>query len=37
MTGAVIAEILPVLMLGPVAGAVAGRLPRIRVMVLADL
>ncbi len=37
VTGAVIAEILPVLMLGPVAGAVADRLPRIRVMVLADL
>ncbi len=37
VTGAVIAEILPMLMLGPVAGAVADRLPRIRVMVLADL
>ena len=37
VTGAVIAEVLPVLLLGPVAGAVADRLPRIRVMVLADL
>jgi MFS family permease len=37
VTGAVIAEILPVLLLAPVAGAVADRLPRIWVMVTADL
>jgi len=37
VTGAVIAEILPVLLLAPVAGAVADWLPRIGVMVAADL
>src|SRR5258707_4916891 len=37
VSGAVIAEILPVLLLAPVAGAVVDRLPRIRVMVAADL
>ncbi|SFQ69251.1 Predicted arabinose efflux permease, MFS family [Amycolatopsis arida] len=35
--GVVIAEILPVLLLAPVAGAVVDRLPRVRVMVLADV
>ncbi len=33
----VVAEILPVLVLAPVAGAVVDRLPRVRVMVVADL
>ena len=37
VTGVVIAEIGPVLLLAPVAGAVADRLPRVRVMVAADL
>jgi MFS family permease len=37
VSGAVIAEIVPVLLLAPVAGAVADRLPRVRVMVAADL
>jgi predicted MFS family arabinose efflux permease len=37
VTGAVIAEIAPVLLLAPVAGAVIDRLPRIRVMIAADL
>ncbi|HEY5990315.1 MAG TPA: hypothetical protein VIV12_28600 [Streptosporangiaceae bacterium] len=37
MSGAVIAEILPVLLLGPLAGVVADRLPRVGVMVAADL
>jgi len=37
VTGAVIAEIAPVLLLAPVAGAVIDRLPRIRVMISADL
>src|SRR6266536_1419682 len=37
VTGAVIAEILPVLLLAPVAGVVVDRLPRVRVMVAADL
>jgi len=37
VSGVVIAEILPVLLLAPIAGAVADRLPRIRVMVAADL
>jgi MFS family permease len=37
VSGVVIAEILPVLLLAPVAGMVADRLPRIRVMVAADL
>jgi MFS family permease len=37
VSGAVIAEILPVLLLAPVAGAVVDRLPRVRVMVAADL
>jgi predicted MFS family arabinose efflux permease len=37
VTGAVIAEILPVLLLAPIAGAVIDRLPRVRVMVAADL
>lgn len=37
VSGVVIAEILPVLLLGPVAGAVADRLPRVRVMAAADV
>ncbi len=37
VSGAIIAEILPVLLLAPIAGAVADRLPRVRVMVAADL
>jgi MFS family permease len=37
VTGAVIAEIAPVLLLAPAAGAVIDRLPRVRVMVAADL
>lgn len=37
VSGAVIAEILPVLLLAPIAGAVVDRLPRVRVMVVADL
>jgi MFS family permease len=37
VSGAVIAEILPVLLLAPVAGAVIDRLPRVQVMVAADL
>src|SRR5260370_3593743 len=37
VSGAVIAEILPALLLAPIAGTVADRLPRIGVMVTADL
>ncbi|MFJ8814824.1 MFS transporter [Amycolatopsis thermoflava] len=37
VSGVVIAEILPVLLLAPIAGAVVDRLPRVRVMVAADL
>jgi MFS family permease len=37
VTGAVIAEIAPVLVLAPLAGAVIDRLPRVRVMIAADL
>lgn len=37
VAGVVVAEILPVLLIGPVAGVVVDRLPRIRVMVAADL
>lgn len=37
VSGAVIAEILPVLLFGPIAGAVVDHLPRVRVMVAADL
>ena len=37
VSGAVIAEILPVLLLAPIAGAVVDRLPRVPVMVAADL
>ncbi len=37
VSGAVIAEILPVLLLAPIAGAVVDHLPRVRVMVAADL
>ncbi len=37
VSGAVIAEIVPVLLLAPIAGAVVDRLPRVRVMVAADL
>ena len=37
VSGAVIAEIVPVLPPAPLAGAVAGRLPRVRAMVGADL
>jgi hypothetical protein len=37
VSGAVIAEIAPVLLLAPVAGALVDWLPRVRVMVAADL
>jgi MFS family permease len=37
VSGAMIAEIVPVLVLAPIAGAVVDRLPRVRVMVAADL
>jgi hypothetical protein len=37
VSGAVVAEILPVLLLAPVVGAVVDRPPRLRVMVAADL
>jgi hypothetical protein len=37
VTGAVIAEIVPVLLLAPVAGPVVDRLPRVSVMIAADL
>ncbi len=37
VSGAVIAEILPVLLLAPIAGAMVDRLPRVQVMVAADL
>ena len=37
VSGAVVAEIIPVLLLAPVAGALVDRLPRVRVMVGADL
>jgi MFS family permease len=37
VTGAVIAEIAPVLLLAPVAGVVIDRLPRVRVLIAADL
>jgi predicted MFS family arabinose efflux permease len=37
VSGAVIAEIAPVLLLAPIAGAVVDRLPRLRVMIAADL
>jgi MFS family permease len=37
VSGAVIAEILPVLLLAPIAGAVVDRLPHARVMIGADL
>jgi MFS family permease len=37
VSGVVIAEILPVLLLAPIAGAIVDRLPRVRVMVGADL
>ena len=37
VTGAVIAEIAPVLLLAPVTGAVVDRLPRVRVMIAVDL
>jgi MFS family permease len=37
VSGAVIAEIVPVLLLAPLAGAVTDRLPRVHVMVAADL
>src|SRR5712691_4896882 len=37
VSGVVIAEIVPVLLLAPVAGTVADRLPRIGVMVAADM
>ena len=36
VSGAVIAEILPVLLLAPLAGSLVDRLPRVRVMVAAD-
>ena len=37
VTGAVVAEILPVLLLAPLAGSLVDRLPRVRVMVVADV
>jgi predicted MFS family arabinose efflux permease len=37
VTGAVIAEIAPVLLLAPLAGTVIDRLPRVRVLIAADL
>jgi MFS family permease len=37
VSGAVLAEIAPVLLLAPVAGALVDRLPRVRVMVATDL
>lgn len=37
VSGAVVAEIAPVLLLAPLAGPVADRLPRVRVMITADL
>src|SRR5215217_7922674 len=37
VTGAVIAEIAPVLLLAPLAGAVIDRLPQVRVLIAADL
>ncbi|SDO37788.1 MFS transporter [Geodermatophilus sp. DSM 45219] len=37
VAGVVVAEIIPVLLLAPLAGVVVDRLPRIRVMVAADL
>ncbi len=37
VSGVVVAEILPVLVLGPVAGALVDRLPRVAVMIGADL
>ena len=37
VSSVVVAEILPVLLLAPVAGALVDRLPRVRVMVSADL
>ena len=36
VSGAVLAEIVPVLLLGPLAGSLVDRLPRVRVMVAAD-
>ena len=37
VSGVVVAEIIPVLLLAPFAGALADRLPRVRVMISADL
>ncbi len=37
VTAVVVAEILPVLLLAPLAGAVIDRLPAVRVMVVADI
>lgn len=37
VSGVVIAEILPVLLLAPIAGAIVDHLPRVRVMIAADL
>jgi MFS family permease len=37
VSGAVVAEIAPVLLLGPLAGPIVDRLPRVRVMIAADL
>lgn len=37
VSGAVLAEIAPVLLLGPLAGSLVDRLPRVRVMIAADL
>lgn len=37
VAGVVVAEVLPVLLLAPLAGVVVDRLPRVRVMVAADL
>ena len=37
VSGAVLAEIVPVLLLGPLAGSLVDRLPRVRVMIAADV
>jgi len=37
VSGAVLAEIVPVLLLGPLAGSLVDRLPKVRVMICADL
>jgi hypothetical protein len=37
VSGVIVAEVLPVLLLAPLAGSLVDRLPQIRVMVVADL